>query len=225
MQGFEYSYFIALFCHISGKWKSCRTWADNRYFDAILFGYLRDGYLSAFAFVISSEAFQIANGNGFVSGFQMCTLWFALFFLRTNAATYSRQCTGLFQCFCCFEKFSSFNVFNEFRNVDSHRTTVHTGRIGTIQATFGFRYGLFFIQPQVDFLFTAMWTVFSIQFIHLDTRNGHTFLGFHRFAQFCTPRGIASIKFFGRFACFGLFICIQFMNFFSFNLFESSHTF
>ena len=79
--------------------------------------------------------------------------------------------------------------------------------LGAIQTTLGFRYGLFFVQSQVYFFFTAMRTVFCIQLIHLDTRNGHAFFGFHRFAQLCTPRGITSIKFLGRFASFRV-VCL-----------------
>ena len=181
MQRFEYSYIISIFSHISGKCQSCRSWTDNSYFEAVFLCNDRYGDLSAFTFVISGKTFQITDGNRLFIHLQVDAFWFALFFLRAYTTANGRQCAGLFQCFRCFKEFTTFDVLDKAGNIDAYRATFHASRIRTVQTTLGFRQCLFFSQALIDLFFTAVRTVLGIQFVHLDTWDGGTFFGFHRF--------------------------------------------
>ena len=156
VQCFEYSHIVSQLSHITGKRQTGRSRTNHRYLNTVLCSNLRNGNLSAFTFIVSCKTFQITDSHSFVSHLQVNTLRFTLFFLRTHTSTHSRQCTGLLQSTCSFEEFSTLYVFDKCRNIDTHRTTLHTRRICTVQTTFSFCYSLFLAQSQVYFFFTAV---------------------------------------------------------------------
>ena len=97
VQSFENCDVVSVLGHIARKREPGRTRTYDRYLDAILFSHYRDGDMPALPFVIGRKAFQITNRHGFVPHLQVDALRFALLFLRTDAATYGRQCAGLLQ--------------------------------------------------------------------------------------------------------------------------------
>ena len=158
----------------------------------------------------------------------MDALGFALLLLWTDTTANSGKRTGLFQCFGGFKEFTAFYILDETWDVYSYRTTFCAARIGAVQTTFRFCQCLFLGQSLVYFFFAAVGTVVCIQFVHLHARDRCAFFGFHGFAQFLTPSGIAAFfirlrcAFSGCLACLWLF---QFVHFFALNAFECSHAF
>ena len=162
VQCFEYRHIITQFSHIARKRQSGRTRTYYRYLDAVLFGYLRHGNVSAIPFVICRETFQITDSHGFVTHFQVNALRFALLLLRTHTPAYSRKRAGLLQHPCRFEELAPLDVLDESRNVNAYGAAFHTRRIGAIQATFGFGQCLLFVQTEVYLFFPAVRTVFGV---------------------------------------------------------------
>ncbi len=222
VQCLEYCDIVSVFGHVSCKGESGGTRTDHGYFDSVLFCNFRHGHLSAFAFVIGGEAFEVADGYGLFAHFPVDTFGFALLLLRAYTAAYGRKGAGLFQCLGCFEEFTAFDVFNETGDVDSNRTAAHTSRIGTVQTALGFHQGLFLGQSLVHLFFAAVRTVFGIELVHLAAFYIRAVFGFDAFAQLFAPRGVAAVFIFGlsRFA-----VLFEFVHLFAFDAFESTHTF
>ena len=156
VQGLEYSHIVSHLGHVARERQSRGSRTDHRHLDAVLGRNFRNRNLSAFPLIIGCKTFQVTDGHCFVPHLQVDTLRLTLLFLRTDTSAHSRKCTGFLQRTGCFQKFSTLNVLDEARNINAHRTTFHTGRIGTVQTSLGLRQRLFFVQSQVHFLLAAV---------------------------------------------------------------------
>ena len=136
----------------------------------------------------------MAYGHRFFSAAYVYTFSLTLFFLRTHPSTHSRQGRCFFQYFGSFKEISCFNLFDKSRDVNTNRTTLHTGRIGTVDATTGFHHCLFGRQTKIYFFIVAA-TFHCILLGHMDTRCHHSFFYFNLRAQVSTP-GIISFFFY-----------------------------
>ena len=187
MPRFDHRHIITAFRHITGKRQAGRTGTDHGYLDTVLFSNLRHRNLTALTFIVGSETFQITDGNRGLLHLQVDTFAFALFLLRTYTPTNGRQGTGFFQYLRCFEKFTPFDILDECRDIDTYRTTFHTGWIRTVQATLCLLHGLLFCQAQVHLFQAGMTAIFRIEFVHFHTGNIRAFFIFFALAQFFPP--------------------------------------
>ena len=78
---------ITFLHHITRERQSGRTRTYNSNLNAVGWCNLRQTDIAALTFVVGSETLQIANGYCWFVHFQVDTLAFALFLLRTNTTT------------------------------------------------------------------------------------------------------------------------------------------
>ena len=121
---------------------------------------------------------------------------------------------------------------------------MHTGRIGTVQATFGFGHCLFFGVAGVYLFRAGGSAVNGVELVHRTAGDGGAFLRFHALAKSFAPRSFAVKQFFhGGLGLRGvfflsrcLFSCMifghsvaygggQVGHFFTFHILERTHTF
>lgn len=119
MQCLEHSHIISTLRHISGKRQSGRTGTYHGNLDTVLLRDLRNRDITALTFVISGETLQVANGNRFLTHFQMDTLALALFLLRTDTTANSGQSTCLFQGLSGLQEFPTLDILDKSRYIDN----------------------------------------------------------------------------------------------------------
>ena len=179
VQRLKYVYVVTFLHHIARKAQSRGSRAYHRYLDAI--GRLRIGqrHLPALSLVIGGETLQVAYSHGRFVHLHVHAPALALLLLRANPAAYGGERRCLLQHLGGRQELSALYVLHERGNVDAHGTTLYTLRIGTVQTTFGLRYGHLLRESLVYLLQSCLGTIFRIQFWHDDTGNGHALLWFH----------------------------------------------
>ena len=130
------------------------------------------------------SSYPIATGS-----FLIYTSALTLFFLRTHTAAYRRERRCLFKHPGRLTEFATLYILYESGDVDSHRATGDTLRVGTVHASGSLDYGGFRGKSTVDFLIACN-TVSRIKFRHLHTRNRRALLGRAGLAQILAPQGV-----------------------------------
>ena len=118
-----------------------------------------------------------------------CTGFRIVFFLRTNTSADSRERGSALQHAGGIEEFAPFDVLDERRDVDAYRASLHTCRVGAVQAAPGFGHGLLGTEADIHFFRARGGAVHGIEFRH-DTRDGRAFFGFMAFRISLPPRCI-----------------------------------
>ena len=203
VQCLEDGYGIAALHHFSGKGESCRATAHYGHLRCIGirfrgFRFGKSLLQTGISFIISCEAFEVADGHGLGVHLVVDATALALLLLRTNTATDGRKRTGFFQGMGGIQKLAFLNVLDEAGNVDTHRATFHATWVETVEAAMGFLLRLFSCEALVHLLLERPRPIGGIKFRHLLAGYCHTLLGFHGRTEFLTPSGIAALVGFGR---------------------------
>jgi len=146
---------------------------------ARLWLYRRWCYKSLFPFPIGHKTLEPADRDRFVNVFKTFahgTFKLALFFLGTYPATYGGQKIGLFYCVNGGLKVALLDFPNKPGNRYLHRTTLHTGGILALEASFCFESCLGFGVPQ-GYLFHIMGPFLGILRGHFLGGDGEPFPG------------------------------------------------
>ena len=187
MQGLKNGNLISGFSQIAGRAQTRGSRTDNSHFDAVGFSDFRYGDLSAFPFIVCSEAFQVSYGHGRFLPFNgIITTEFTLFFLGADPSANGRKGVGLFKHHSGSQKIVGLDLFDELGNVDAHRTTGNAGGIGAVNTAVGFHDGHVGRQTQVDFI-NIFISYIGVALRHMNTFERKPFFCFHCLANLNAP--------------------------------------
>ena len=198
MQGFEDGDVVAILHHVACKAQAGRTRTYDGHLDAVLGSQFGQDDVTALALIVGHEALQVADSHGRFVHLQVDALAFALLLLRADASADGRQRRGVLQHAGGFEELAALHVLDERGDIDTDRTSLHTRRVGAIQATLGFGHGLFLGIACVHLLRTGCGAIDGVEFVHRVAGDGGTFLWLHALAQGLTPGGFAVEELFHR---------------------------
>ena len=145
------------------------------------------------ALIVGGKAFQITNGYGLATRFEVDAARFALFLLRTYATADGRQGARFAQCGSGFEETSALNVLDKARDIDVHGATLHAAGIVAVQAARGLAHGFLHAQSLRHLFAQFVGAITWLQFVHLAARCVHTFAGLLGGAKGYAPSGIAAL--------------------------------
>ena len=120
-------------------------------------------------------------------------LTFTLFLLRADTSADGGQCTCFLECFRGSHDVPTFQVFDEGRNVNAHGATLHTSRVGTVQATFSLLACHFQRQSLIHLLRELSCSFLRVGSRHHHSFDAHSFFGFHRLSERFSPFRVASL--------------------------------
>ncbi len=189
MQSLKHGNIIATLGHVAGKRKSGRPRAYNSYHDAVALRTYNCCFSSRRTVEVGGKTLQISYRNRLLLHLMIYTSALTLFFLRTHTAAYRRESRCLFKHPGRLTEFATLYILYESGDVDSHRATGDTLRVGTVHASGSLDYGGFRGKSTVDFLIACN-TVSRIKFRHLHTRNRRALLGRAGLAQILAPQGV-----------------------------------
>ena len=110
-----------------------------------------------------------------------------MFLLRTNTTADCRQTAGLLYYFVCGKRMTCFYLFDKSRNVDSHRATLNTTWIGTVETTLRLTKSHLGSESLINFFIQCGSTILR----HLNSGNSYTLFRFDRQTQLLAPFAVA----------------------------------